>query len=118
MTPGLSEPVQIAIWSGPIVTALGAIGTVLATWVRTKAELHALRDHVVTTVTQTSKVGDGFADDVRAGLRRLEDATAEMHKDIGGLRSEIRDERRERLEADRRLEEAQRVNYPRPGGLS
>jgi chromosome segregation ATPase len=125
MTPGLSEPVQVAIWTGPIVAALGVMGTVLATWIRTKAELHALRDQVDTTVTQTSKVGNGFADDVRGGLRRLEDALHETRRDIGDLRSEARqvrdelnNEREERRDAVKRLEQAQALRqvYPPPGG--
>lgn len=127
VVPDLSEAVQVAIWTGPVVAAIGIVGTVLATWSRTRAELHALRDQVDTTVTQTSKVGNGFADDVRAGLRRLEDAVHETRRDIGELHQEVRqvrddlgDERKERRDADQRLEQAQRNRpaCPPPGGVT
>lgn len=53
--------------------------------------------------------GNGFAGDLRAFMARTDASLVEVRRDVGGIRSELREERTERREADadlrRRLDE-------------
>ncbi|PSK95760.1 hypothetical protein CLV30_12812 [Haloactinopolyspora alba] len=57
--------------------------------------------------------GNGYAEDTVATLGRIEQAQTEMGKDIGGLRSELRTDRRTNADAFAELRQADRDLHQR-----
>nr|WP_165964933.1 DUF2746 domain-containing protein [Mycobacterium eburneum] len=51
---------------------------------------------------------DSLRVEMRAGFDEMRTAHKETRRDIGGIREELRDERRERIEGDRRADERRR----------
>ncbi|PQM45200.1 hypothetical protein C1Y40_04626 [Mycobacterium talmoniae] len=83
--------------------ALGGLVTILGYMIwrdrRADRTLGTIRDNVQNGhKTPMRSDLDDFRDEVRAAFK-------DVRRDIGGIREELRDERRERIEGDRRAEE-------------
>ena len=117
------EPVRVAtvstgadVW----IAAIGAVATVVVAAIPVLARLSRRLSDIETAAgdaVRRSPLGNGFADDIRSSLTRIEGRLVrieveqtEQRKDIGGLRAEtrdaraeVRDERAAREAADERI---------------
>nr|WP_318276522.1 DUF2746 domain-containing protein [Mycobacterium eburneum] len=97
-----NEPTTMIGLAGLLIVTVGGWVKALIDGQRHGRALGQVRDQVKNGHSTPLRADlDDFRDEVRAAFK-------DVRRDIGGIREELRDERRERIEGDRRADERRR----------